>query len=65
MSGKGWAGIKFSWTSAGLIPHSSDYIIGRDTDVKESESLFSLIETQEAKARKLNMCFTVTHHVSV
>ena len=65
MSDKGQVGIKFSWSSAGHIPHSSDYIIGGDTNVNGSESLFSLNETQEAKAQKWNMCYTDTDHVSV
>lgn len=37
---------------AGLRPHS-DYIIGADTVMNESEDLFSLIETHEAKPLKL------------
>ena len=65
VSRKGWAGIKSSWPSAGLTPHSSDYIIGRDTNVNECESLFSLIETQDAKAGQLNMCYPDTDDVSV
>lgn len=65
VSSKGWAGIEFSWTSAGFFPRSSDYIIGGDTNVKRSESLFSLTETQEAKARKLNVWYTDTDDVSV
>lgn len=65
VSSKGWAGIEFSWTPAGLIPRSCDYVIGGDTNIKGSESLFSLTETQEAKAQKSNVWCTDTDNVSV
>lgn len=44
---------------AGLRPHS-DYIIGADTVMNESEDLFSLIETHEAKPLKLYVYNTDT-----
>ncbi|XP_045155191.1 Golgi reassembly-stacking protein 2 isoform X2 [Echinops telfairi] len=44
---------------AGLRPHS-DYIIGADTIINESEDLFSLIETHEAKPLKLYVYNTDT-----
>ncbi|XP_053454072.1 Golgi reassembly-stacking protein 2 [Nycticebus coucang] len=44
---------------AGLRPHS-DYIIGADTVMNESEDLFSLIETHEAKQLKLYVYNTDT-----
>ncbi|XP_075385473.1 Golgi reassembly-stacking protein 2 isoform X2 [Tenrec ecaudatus] len=44
---------------AGLRPHS-DYIIGADTIMNESEDLFSLIETHEAKPLKLYVYNTDT-----
>ncbi|KAM6177840.1 Golgi reassembly-stacking protein 2 [Rhynchocyon petersi] len=44
---------------AGLRPHS-DYIIGADTVINESEDLFSLIETHEAKPLKLYVYNTDT-----
>ncbi|XP_070793186.1 Golgi reassembly-stacking protein 2 [Pituophis catenifer annectens] len=44
---------------AGLRPHS-DYIIGADTVMNESEDLFSLIETHESKPLKLYVYNTDT-----
>uniref|UniRef100_A0A8C9AH03 Golgi reassembly stacking protein 2 n=1 Tax=Prolemur simus TaxID=1328070 RepID=A0A8C9AH03_PROSS len=44
---------------AGLRPHS-DYIIGADTVMNESEDLFSLVETHEAKPLKLYVYNTDT-----
>nr|XP_033800629.1 Golgi reassembly-stacking protein 2 [Geotrypetes seraphini] len=44
---------------AGLRPHS-DYIIGADTVMNESEDLFSLIETHEGKPLKLYVYNTDT-----
>ncbi|XP_072903381.1 Golgi reassembly-stacking protein 2 isoform X3 [Hemitrygon akajei] len=44
---------------AGLRPHT-DYIIGADTVMNESEDLFSLIETHEGKALKLYVYNTDT-----
>ncbi|KAF6113956.1 golgi reassembly stacking protein 2 [Phyllostomus discolor] len=44
---------------AGLRPHS-DYIIGADTVMNESEDLFSLIESHEAKPLKLYVYNTDT-----
>ncbi|XP_019472738.1 Golgi reassembly-stacking protein 2 isoform X2 [Meleagris gallopavo] len=44
---------------AGLRPHS-DYIIGADTVMNETEDLFSLIETHEAKPLKLYVYNTDT-----
>uniref|UniRef100_G1NWZ2 Golgi reassembly stacking protein 2 n=1 Tax=Myotis lucifugus TaxID=59463 RepID=G1NWZ2_MYOLU len=44
---------------AGLRPHS-DYIIGADTVMNESEDLFSLIETHETKPLKLYVYNTDT-----
>nr|KAF6495049.1 golgi reassembly stacking protein 2 [Rousettus aegyptiacus] len=44
---------------AGLRPHS-DYIIGADTVMNESEDLFSLIEAHEAKPLKLYVYNTDT-----
>uniref|UniRef100_A0A8D0C575 Golgi reassembly stacking protein 2 n=1 Tax=Salvator merianae TaxID=96440 RepID=A0A8D0C575_SALMN len=44
---------------AGLRPHS-DYIIGADTVMNESEDLFSLIETHEGKALRLYVYNTDT-----
>ncbi|XP_018093079.1 uncharacterized protein LOC734511 isoform X1 [Xenopus laevis] len=44
---------------AGLRPHS-DYIIGADTVMNESEDLFSLIETHEEKPLKLYVYNTDT-----
>lgn len=47
------------------IPHSRDYIVRAETNVNESESLFSLMETHNAKPRKLNTCCTDTDSVSI
>ncbi|CAM5147403.1 unnamed protein product [Eretmochelys imbricata] len=44
---------------AGLRPHS-DYVIGADTVMNESEDLFSLIETHEGKPLKLYVYNTDT-----
>uniref|UniRef100_A0A4W5RVM4 Golgi reassembly stacking protein 2 n=1 Tax=Hucho hucho TaxID=62062 RepID=A0A4W5RVM4_9TELE len=44
---------------AGLRPHT-DYIIGADTVMNESEDLFSLIETHEGKGLKLYVYNTDT-----
>ncbi|KAI7807538.1 Golgi reassembly-stacking protein 2 [Triplophysa rosa] len=44
---------------AGLRPHT-DYIIGADTVMNESEDLFSLIETHESKGLKLYVYNTDT-----
>ncbi|KAL0963829.1 hypothetical protein UPYG_G00314150 [Umbra pygmaea] len=44
---------------AGLRPHT-DYIIGADTVMNESEDLFSLIETHDAKGLKLYVYNTDT-----
>lgn len=58
MSDKGWL-----WNPILLQlcrSHSSNYVIGADTEVNESESLVSLIETQGAKSLKLYMCGTDT-----
>ena len=47
------------------IPHSRDYIVRADTNVNESESLFSLMETHNAKPWKLNTCCPDTDNVSI
>ena len=68
--GKTWTWILLELT-AGLFLISRNYVIRADTNVSESErvseseSLFSFMETYNAKPWKQNMCYTDINNISV